>query len=73
MILSRRLDAQSELVCFGGRGVLRDYRGLGMGEGVLNATEFNRPFHPHDSGDGRRLCGIGEVTHSGRTEMLQRV
>jgi lysophospholipase L1-like esterase len=27
MVLGRRLDAQAELVCYGGRGVVRDYKG----------------------------------------------
>ena len=40
MILGRRFDAQTELVCYGGRGVVRDYRGLGIADGVLNAPEF---------------------------------
>jgi lysophospholipase L1-like esterase len=39
MLLGRRLDAQVHLVCYGGRGVVRDYRGL---KDVLNAPEF---FH----------------------------
>lgn len=37
MLLGRRLDAQAHLVCFGGRGVVRDYRGL---RDVLNAPQF---------------------------------
>ena len=40
MELGRRLDAQVQLVCYGGRGVTRDYRGLGIADGVLNAPEF---------------------------------
>ena len=39
MVLGRRLDAQSELVCYGGRGVVRDYLGH---RNVLNAPQF---FH----------------------------
>jgi lysophospholipase L1-like esterase len=37
MVLGRRLDAQSELVCYGGRGVVRDYLGH---RNVLNAPQF---------------------------------
>ena len=40
MELGRRLDAQAHLVCYGGRGLQRDYRGLGVADGVLNAPEF---------------------------------
>jgi lysophospholipase L1-like esterase len=37
MILARAFDAQVHLVCFGGRGLLRDYRGR---RDVLNAPQF---------------------------------
>lgn len=40
MLLGRRLDAQAHLVCYGGRGLNRDYRGLGVSEGVLNGPQF---------------------------------
>ncbi len=40
MVLARRLDAQPQLVCYGGRGLQRDYRGLNLRDGVLNAPEF---------------------------------
>jgi lysophospholipase L1-like esterase len=40
MELGRRLDAQTHLVCYGGRGVERDYRGLGIADNVLNAPQF---------------------------------
>ena len=40
MLLGRRLDAQTHLVCYGGRGLVRDYRGLGEKDGVLNAPQF---------------------------------
>jgi lysophospholipase L1-like esterase len=40
MILGRRLDAQAHLVCYGGRGLDRDYRGLGIADNVLNAPQF---------------------------------
>ena len=36
MVLGRRLDAQSELVCYGGRGVVRDY----LGHRSMQAPEF---------------------------------
>ncbi len=40
MLLARRLDAEPQLVCYGGRGLQRDYRGLTIRDGVLNAPEF---------------------------------
>jgi lysophospholipase L1-like esterase len=40
MELGRRLDAQTHLVCYGGRGLDRDYRGLGIADNVLNAPQF---------------------------------
>lgn len=40
MVLGRRLDAQTHLVCYGGRGLERDYRGLDADDGVLNAPQF---------------------------------
>jgi len=40
MELGRRLDAQTHLVCYGGRGIDRDYRGLGIADNVLNAPQF---------------------------------
>ncbi len=40
MLLSRRLDAQVELVCYPGRGLVRDYRGLTIADGVPNAPQF---------------------------------
>jgi lysophospholipase L1-like esterase len=40
MLLGRRLDAQVQLVCYGGRGLERDYRGKGVADGVLNAPQF---------------------------------
>ncbi len=40
MLLGRRLDAQSHLVCYGGRGLERDYRGLGIADGVVNIPQF---------------------------------
>ena len=40
MELGRRLDAQTHLVCYGGRGLDRDYGGLGVADNVLNAPQF---------------------------------
>ena len=40
MLLARRLDAQTHLVCYGGRGLIRDYRGLSDKDGVVNAPKF---------------------------------
>ena len=38
--LGRRLDAQSDLVCYGGRGLQRDYKGNTTAAGTLNAPAF---------------------------------
>lgn len=38
--LSRRLDAETHLVCYGGRGLVRDYRGLTEADGIVNAPQF---------------------------------
>lgn len=40
MLLARRLDAQTQLVCYGGRGLERDYRGLTIADNVVNAPDF---------------------------------
>jgi lysophospholipase L1-like esterase len=40
MLLGRKLDAQSQLVCYGGRGLERDYKGNGVAEGTMNAPQF---------------------------------
>jgi lysophospholipase L1-like esterase len=45
MVLGRRLDAQVHLVCYGGRGVWRDYRGL---RDILNAPQFFHYSVPSD-------------------------
>jgi hypothetical protein len=37
MVLGRELDAQVHLVCYGGRGLVRDYRGK---RDILNAPQF---------------------------------
>ena len=48
MELGRRLDAQTHLVCYGGRGLDRDYRGLGVTDNVLNAPQFLDSSIPSD-------------------------
>jgi len=50
MLLGRRLDAQVQLVCYGGRGVVRDYRGY---RDVLNAPEFFTSAVPSDEPSAR--------------------
>jgi lysophospholipase L1-like esterase len=40
MLLGRRLDAQSHLVCYGGRGLERDYRGFTVADAIVNAPQF---------------------------------
>jgi len=45
LVLGRRLDAQSELVCYGGRGVVRDWLGH---RDVLNAPQFFNYSIPAD-------------------------
>jgi len=50
MVLGRRLDAQVHLVCYGGRGVVRDYRGL---RDVLNAPQFFNESVPSDDAGQR--------------------
>jgi len=53
MLLGRRLDAQSHLVCYGGRGLERDYRGFGEADGVVNAPQFYRLAIASDDAKGR--------------------
>ena len=45
MVLGRRLDAQAELVCYGGRSVVRDWLGH---RDVLNAPQFFNYSIPSD-------------------------
>jgi lysophospholipase L1-like esterase len=52
-LLGRRLDAEAQLVCYGGRGLVRDYRGLGIADNVLNAPQFLTLSVPSDAPDGR--------------------
>jgi lysophospholipase L1-like esterase len=65
MVLGRRLDAQADLVCFGGRGVERDYRGLGSADGVLNAPQFLDLAVPTDDSKGRALWNNRSWTPDG--------
>ncbi|HWG21754.1 MAG TPA: SGNH/GDSL hydrolase family protein [Terracidiphilus sp.] len=53
MLLGRRLDAASQLVCYGGRGIERDYRGLGIADNVVNAPQFLSLAIPSDKPEGR--------------------
>ncbi len=53
LLLGRRLDAETQLVCYGGRGLVRDYRGLGIADNVLNAPQFLTLAIPSDAPDGR--------------------
>jgi lysophospholipase L1-like esterase len=53
MELGRRLDAQTHLVCYGGRGLDRDYRGLGVADNVLNAPQFLDLSIPSDDAANR--------------------
>lgn len=53
ILLGRRFDAQSHLVCYGGRGLERDYRGLGEADGVVNAPQFYQLAIASDDVSGR--------------------
>lgn len=53
MLLGRRLDADTQLVCYGGRGIERDYRGLGIHDDVVNAPDFLPLAIPSDKPEGR--------------------
>jgi len=53
LLLGRRLDAETHLVCYGGRGLVRDYRGLGIADNVLNAPQFLTLSVPSDNPEGR--------------------
>lgn len=55
MLLGRRFDAQSHLVCYGGRGLERDYRGLGEADNVVNAPQFYQLAIASDAVSGRVL------------------
>jgi lysophospholipase L1-like esterase len=47
MLLARKLDAQCHLVCYGGRGLVRDWRGR---RDVLNAPQFFDLALPDEEG-----------------------
>lgn len=53
LLLGRRLDAETQLVCYGGRGLVRDYRGLSMKDNVLNAPQFLGLAVPADKPEER--------------------
>jgi lysophospholipase L1-like esterase len=53
LLLGRRLDAETQLVCYGGRGLVRDYRGLAIEDNVVNAPQFLTLSVPSDDPDGR--------------------
>ena len=53
LLLGRRLDAETQLVCYGGRGLVRDYRGLAIQDNVLNAPQFLALSIPSDAPEGR--------------------
>jgi lysophospholipase L1-like esterase len=53
LLLGRRFDAETQLVCYGGRGLVRDYRGFGIADNVLNAPEFLTLAIPSDAAQGR--------------------
>jgi lysophospholipase L1-like esterase len=53
MLLGRRLDADTQLVCYGGRGLERDYRGLTIADNVLNGPQFLSLSIPADKTESR--------------------
>ena len=53
MELGRRLDAQTHLVCYGGRGLDRDYGGFGVADNILNAPQFIDLSIPADDAANR--------------------
>ena len=53
MLLGRRLDAETQLVCYGGRGLVRDYRGLTIADNVVNIPDFLTLAIPSDRPEGR--------------------
>jgi lysophospholipase L1-like esterase len=53
MLLGRRLDADTQLVCYGGRGIERDYRGLTIADNVVNAPDFLPLAIPSDKPESR--------------------
>jgi lysophospholipase L1-like esterase len=65
MELGRRLDAQTHLVCYGGRGLDRDYRGLGVADNVLNAPQFLDLSIPSDDAANRAPWGSSKWVPDG--------
>jgi len=65
MELGRRLDAQTHLVCYGGRGLDRDYRGLGIADNVLNAPQFLDSSIPSDETANRAAWDFRRWTPDG--------
>jgi lysophospholipase L1-like esterase len=65
MMLGRRLDAQTHLVCYGGRGLDRDYRGLGIADNVLNAPQFLDLSIPSDENASRAPWDYSRWTPDG--------
>jgi lysophospholipase L1-like esterase len=53
MLLGRRLDAETHLVCYGGRGLIRDYRGFSLADGVVNIPDFLTLAIASDKPEGR--------------------
>lgn len=53
LLLGRRLDAETQLACYGGRGLVRDYRGLAIEDNVVNAPQFLTLAIPSDAPEGR--------------------
>jgi lysophospholipase L1-like esterase len=53
MLLGRRLDADTQLVCYGGRGLVRDYRGLTITDNVVNIPDFLSLSIASDKPEGR--------------------
>jgi lysophospholipase L1-like esterase len=53
MLLGRRLDAETQLVCYGGRGLERDYRGLTIADNVVNIPQFLTLAIASDKPEGR--------------------
>ena len=65
MLLARRFDAQVQLVCYGGRGLERDYKGHGEAEGVLNAPLFLDLAIPADAARDRAAWNFKSFTPEG--------
>jgi lysophospholipase L1-like esterase len=53
MLLGRRLDAETQLVCYGGRGLVRDYRGFVLADNVVNIPDFFTLAIASDKPEGR--------------------